>query len=256
MGGTESKSTVEILNSISIDVVQQAISRCVQSATQQQLISARNVAGDVTIEGTSMKQGSTVNMSCAMSASMQSDIQQKVANAIAQYAETEGVALLSALGSTRSEAATNIASIFSTRVEQTTLQENVQQTLNSQTIEATDIGGKLVIRNTTMEQTISMVADAIINSSGYSSAISEIANKIDQTTKAKETGPLDTFFSMVGGLFSSWVMMVVGIIVVAGLCFIFFAKYLFTTDNGALLINKGAELGQQALAKQGGPSFS
>lgn len=196
-----------------------------------------------------MKQGMSVDMSCALSNQMQANLQGQIASEIAQYAQSQGIAMLSALGRTLSEAETNITQIFQARAKQTNLQEAVMQNLQQQEISVGQTGGNVVIKSITMEQSAEVVAQAIISSSGIAEAISDIANKIDQKAETEETGPLDTFFGMIKSVVSSYVFMVVGIVVVAGLIMIFFVKYLFTTETGALLIKEGADIAKTQIAK-------
>lgn len=247
MGGTESKTTSAIVNEIAMDVAQESISRCIQSATQEQLIAIEGVSKDVVISGTKMRQGSSVNMQCVLSAEMQADIQSKIAQQIAQMAESKGIALLSALGRTKGEASTVIKQMFSASVKQSTVQETIMQTFQKQAITVANVGGKVVVKDTDMDQTLEMTAKAIISSSGYSKTISDIATAIDQSAATEETGPLDTLFSMIKGVASSWIFMILGIVVVGGLVFIFFMKYLFTTDTGAALVKSGTEIAQSQL---------
>lgn len=253
--GTQSKSTTDVLTSIALDVAQKNISRCVQAATQEQMIAVENVVGNVEISGVSLKQGMSVNMQCAMSSSMQSDIQSQIANQFTQQAKAEGIALLSALGRTDAEVQTNVRQIFQAHVDQTTLQESVMQALQKQAITVHTVGGSAIISNVTMEQSAEMVATATINSTGYTSAITEIANKVDQSTESKETGPLDTFFTMVKSAISSWIFMLVGLALIGGIILIVFLRYLFTTETGAQLVKSGTEIAQQQLQQRSGPKM-
>ena len=252
MGGTQSKTTSEILTEIAINVTQENIARCIQAATQDQLIEVHRVAGDVTISGTTMEQGMSVDMQCTMSSEMQSDLQAKIAAAVSQYANAEGIALLSALGSTEATVENDIAGIFDAHVRQTNLQEAVQQSMQKQGVIVTDVGGNAVIRNVSMKQTMEVMAKAIITSSGYTSAIADISNKIDQSAKAKETGPLDSLFKMIGNITTGWFIMIIGIVLVGGLILIFFLKYLFTTETGAALVASTTEMAKSQLGAGAG----
>jgi lysine/ornithine N-monooxygenase len=252
MGGTQSKTTVDILTDIAMKVVQKNISKCIQTATQDQEIAARNVEEYVVIEGVSQEQSMSVNMQCALSNQMQSDIQSQIATQIAQYAESKGIALLSALGRTVSSAATNIKQLFEASVEQTNIQSAVMKSLNKQKISAVNVGKYVVLRNISQKQTLTMTASAIITSTGYAQTISDIAETMDQATDAEETGPLDTLFNAITSTVAMWVFMVIGIVLVGGLVVIFFMKYLFTTDTGAALVKSGTEMAQSQLGSMSG----
>lgn len=230
-----------------MEAVQENMARCVQAATQEQLIAASRVAGDVTISGVSMKQGMNVNMQCLLGNDMQSAIQSDMASKIAQYAETNGIALLSALGSTAATAEAAIQQIFTAKTRQVNTQEAIMQNVQRQGIKANDIGGKLIISDITMAQTADVIAKAIVTSSGYASAISTIANAIDNKAAATETGPLDTLFAAIKDMVNSTMFMFVGLALVGGLVFIFFMKYLFTTDTGAMLVKSGTDIAAASL---------
>lgn len=247
MGGTESKTTVNILTDICINVVQQNINNCVQAATQQQIIDASHASGDVVISGVNMTQGAYVNMDCVMTSTLQSSIQSDMANAIAQYAETQGIAVLSALGKTKSEAVTNIQQIFSANVTQTITQEAVMQSLQLQKIDASYSGRNVTITDVNMSQGLEMTAKAILQSAGYSKAISEVSNLIDQTAKAKEENPLQVFADMLKNIVTSWIFLIVGLAVTGAVVAIFFFRYLFTTPGGQLMITEGAKLAHEGM---------
>jgi len=236
MGGTKSKTTNEVFTDIAFKVVQRGVSSCVQAATQSQVMEVKRTRGDVHIKGVDMRQSMSVDMKCALSSDMQSRVQAEIINQIQQYADAQGVALLSGLGSTKAEVESRIETIFDTYVEQETIQESVMQNLQEQRLSVEDTRGNVIISNVSMEQSAEIVAEAIMTAAGYSEAIAEIADIVDQTAKAKEEGPLDSLFKMIGGIVNSWVFMIVGIVLVAALVIIFLFKYLFTTETGAALV--------------------
>jgi len=226
MGGTTSKSTSDVLTELCINATQESVASCVQAATQEQRIAAQNIKGDVTISGTTMSQSMAVNMSCVLSADTQNTIQQNIANQIVQYAKSEGVALLSALGKSSSEAVANVKSIFTANVKQSNLSQNVQQNIQKQSIDVATIEGTVVIKDIDMVQTADVIAKAIVSSAGYSSAISTVANALDQKTETKEVGPLDSFFSLIGSVASTWIYMIIGIVLIGGIIMIFFMTFM------------------------------
>lgn len=256
MGGTVSKNNLETLNQIAIDVTQQTTSRCVTTSTQQQLIEATNVAGDVVIEGSTLSQGSTIDMECLLSADTQSKIQSNIANEISQYADSQGQGMISALGSTKAEASANIKNMFESKVKLETLQESITKSMQVQAIRATNVGGNFVVRNVNMSQLASVVAKTIIKSTSYSDVINEIANKLDQKATAKEDSPLKPLTDMIGGVAGSITWIIIGVVAVAAVIVVVLIYYLFSSGVASEIVAKapiGGPAGMAASAVTSAP---
>lgn len=201
MGGTESKTTVDVLNEMSVDVAQKSVGRCTASTTQAQRIKFGYVGGDFVLKDTTMKQEAALNFKCAMSAAKQSEIQGEIANKIAQFAAAKGPAVLGALGSSTAHAAANIKNKFATTVNTSTLQESVTASRQLQEVGATHVAGDVVIANLDMEQGAKVVAEAIISDRQYQSVIQSAATAIDQRSKAVTTNPVADMIGAIGGIF-------------------------------------------------------
>ena len=187
MGGTTSKTTSEVLTDEAVSVSMKTIMSCALSASQSQLIQLNNVKGNVTITGTSFKQGASINMQCLMNASKQADISNAVAASLAQSANASGQAVLSAFGKTQSEATSNIKTMISSSINADTSMQVSTNLSQSQSITASNIGGSVVIANVSLDQSAQATSYALMQSSAYASAINDVANKIDQSSSSKET---------------------------------------------------------------------
>lgn len=225
MGGTTSKNTLDVLNQIALDVAQSNTSRCVATATQQQIIEASNVAGDFILDGATLSQGVSINMDCLLRSDTQAKIQSEISTQIAQYADSQGQAMLSALGKTSAEAAANIKTLFSSSVKLDTLNESITKSLQVQTIRGVNIGGDMIVKNVTMSQTADVVAKALIQSSSYAEVINTVAQAIDQKSSAKEESPLQGLFDMISG--GMW--LVIGLVVAAAVVVVVFIRYFFNS---------------------------
>jgi hypothetical protein len=214
MGGTQSKSTYTQLTDIATEVSMNSVMSCTTAATQTQLLSLTNVAGNVTIDSIDMTQGSSVNVQCVMDANKQNEISTAVANSIAQYAESKGQAVVSALGSTKTAVETNIQTRIRNAVNaDTTMQLNSNLT-QDQAVTAKNIGGNVVIGKLTMNQSAQMVASALMKTTAYSSVINDTATKIDQVSKSEEENPIAGIISAVTkAVISTPLMFGVGIII-------------------------------------------
>ena len=200
MGGTQSRSTTDILNEMAINVSMDSIMSCTSVATQQQLIELENIEGNVVISDVSMKQGASIDMSCVMKSEKQNQIATDVANAIAQHAESKGQAALSALGNTKSIASANIKTEIQQNITANTEVEMSAHIEQIQKIGVANVSGSVVIKNVSMEQSAEIVARALMQSSAYSSVINESATKIDQVTQSEEENPIAGIIDSVGGV--------------------------------------------------------
>lgn len=212
MGGTSSKTTAQVLTEVSTQVTTDSIMTCTSIATQEQMIAFNNVKGDVTISNVNMTQGVAVDLNCVMDSNKQADIANKVAEAIAQQAESKGQAVLSALGSTKAEATSNIKNQLMTGISANTKTELDAQINQQQTISATNIGGSVVASNITMDQGATMIASSLMKTATYSSVINESATKMDQKSSSEEKNPIAEMIKALGSIFSAPVWILGGII--------------------------------------------
>lgn len=213
MGGTSSKTTSQILHDIAVNATMNSVQSCATVASSNQMIALNNVKGNVTISGTTLTQGSSIDMSCVMHADKTADISNAVATAISQYADSQGQAVLSALGSTKAEATSNITNRFQNNINANTEVEVNNNISQNQSITADNIGGNVVIANVTLDQSARITAQALMQSTAFSSVINDSATKMDQSSKSKETTIIDTivngvksFFNGVAGIITAGVV--------------------------------------------------
>jgi 23S rRNA pseudoU1915 N3-methylase RlmH len=211
MGGTSSKSTSEILTQISVEASMNSILSCTSAATQSQLIELGYVAKDVIITGLTMKQSASVDSKCVMEAKKVADISTAVSNAIAQYAESKGQAVLSSLGNTKSEVVTKLTNDFKSRVDANTAQQMTSIVDQQQGTKIKSIGGSYVLKDATFEQGAQVTAQALMSTNAFSSVINETATKIDQVSKTQET----TIFTDIANAIKNFFLSAIGLIVAA-----------------------------------------
>lgn len=228
MGGTQSKSSIDVLNSISSSVTQNIVKSCSTAATQNQLIQIQNVAGDVDLTGTSQKQGTSINSECLFSSNTQADLQNKLAQDLVNKADASGFPIVSALGSTKADAIINLKNQFSSSVNQSDLQQSITTSLQQQQISVANVGGNVIAKGINQDQTSEIVAKSIMQSSGYASVINDLAQKIDQKSTSSES-IFGNFFSNISSYF------LIGMVVVGLIFFIIFMwimyKLFFSSNN-------------------------
>ena len=247
-GSSGAHTTAQVLTEISTSVTQSTIQRYAQAATQAQLVSARNIKGDVSITNVSMKQGMAIDINRVTSSQTQSELQTALSNAIAGWAKSQGPAVMAALGGTAATASSNIKSIFKTSVDISTLQEEMLNSTQMQEVSAVDIDGSVVIANITLEQSASIIAKSMMESEAYATAIQKIANTIDQSAESKQTNP----GSPLADVAMTWMWMIFGIVAVGGLVIIFVFKYFVAGGGVGALSN----IAGQVIASETGVSVA
>ena len=248
MGGTSSKNYSSVLTDLATEVAQKNVSKCVTAATQQQLIEAKNIGGSVIIEGSSMSQGVSIDMTCLMSSSNQAKLQNDLANEIVQWASAESVAGLSALGSTNAEAVSNIRTRFQNSVDLETIQESLTQSLQLQAIRGIDIGGDFIIRDVSLDQTTEIAARTIIESTSYADVINSVANILEQKSEAKEENFLSPITDAASGIASGISWIIIGAIAAAALILTIFIRYFFKSGVAAQVVDRGSTIAERQLA--------
>ena len=247
MGGTQSKTTSEVLTKVTNEVIQEHIAECVTYASQSQQLAFKRIGGSVNIGSLTMRQSLAIDIECALSSETKNAINNDLVNKFKQEADAQGIGLISALGNTQAETETRMRQIINTSVSQKSTQSVKNNIEQSQVATFTDIGGGVTISDATFEQTLEATAKAIINAGGYSQAITKVSNAIDQTAKAKEENPLSPLFDMISSAMQSGMMLIIGVIMVVALVAIFFMKYLFTSEAGAALLSEGTSIAKSKL---------
>lgn len=223
MGGTSSKTTAEVLTDISINASMNSLLNCVSSAAQSQTIDTQQTTGNVTIQDINLKQGATIDSSCVMKSEKRMEISNAVAAALAQYAESKGQAVLSALGSTKAEAVSKISNNIQSKLSQDTEQTFKTIVEQNQGITTGITGGNVVIKNITMDQGAKVSATALMQTSAFSSSINDVANKIDQTSKTEEK----TIFGDIADAIKNFFLSVVGLITAAAVFLVVILMVIF-----------------------------
>ena len=220
MGGSHSKSTVEKLTSISTDVVNKTIQRCVVQATQSQMIKISDVHGDVDLQGASQKQGVSIDMKCIFSNKTQNDIQDQIAGSIAQQVQAKG-GDFTALGGSSSSAATSIKNILTTNIHNESLSEQVTSSLQQQTVMVQGVDGNVVAAGLSQEQGSDIIAKAMIDTAQYTGAIHKIADAVDSSSKAESAGIFNSFFNMLGSFGNIFTMAIIAGVIFVVLIFMY-----------------------------------
>lgn len=202
MGGTESKTWSNIVNDIAVDVISRNVNKCVTTTNQEQTIGAAYVGGSVDISGINMTQSSTIDSTCILRSDTQNDITTQLGVALAESASAAGESVLSALGSTKSEAAANITNALKTNIQNVNMQEAYTASSQKQQYLFGIVEKDFKLSNLNMNQTVKLASESLMGTTAYSKVINEVKNVVDQQTVSKETNPISNIIGSVGNAFS------------------------------------------------------
>lgn len=217
MGGTQSKSTSDVLTMMGTNIASEVIQNCSSMASQSQLIEMGEVAGDFRLSDATFKQGVSIDMECVMDSSTQNEIANKMAASLAQEASAHGQGVMSALGGSSAEVQSNIATSIQNNISNNTKQETESAIFQEQAIKVGKVGGDVVIENLTMDQSAEVIAKGLMQSSAYNKAIQDTSMAIDQKSAAKN----DNWIAGIVGEFTgvvTWIVVgIVGVLIIAAI---------------------------------------
>lgn len=197
MGGSSSKAkaAATTLNNTMLSIATSTIQNCSAIASQDQLINLRGNTGTINMSGSTISQGSTVNLSCALSLNnkqqIASNISSMLNNTVAASASTMS-------GTSRATTSGNITNTVSSAVSNLTEQNLTSLISQRQTIDASNNSGTILMKNMTISQSATIVAQGIVDAINATGITSDIANAITNSSTAESTNPLDTFMSTLG----------------------------------------------------------
>lgn len=227
MGTTSSKSTSEILNEVAVDVVQRTVQNCTTSATQQQIMQVDYVNGNVDISHSTFTQAMSVDMSCLLSDQKTSEIANKLATEVVQFAEAKSRGLLVPPGGTEASIISNLTNDIKTGLTQESVQNAITTGEQTQKIQFGFIGGNFIAKNVTMSQTMEIIAKSIVETAMVQSIINDVSNKVDSEATSESTGTDAVVADGLFGLLGTWAYGVIGIVVVISLLLFAFMFYFF-----------------------------
>ena len=149
-GSSSSESTITKVTDIAYNAINHNMQSCVGSASQNQLIKLNNIHGNIDLRGVQQSQGVSVDMKCAFSTEVQNKIQDQIASDINNLVTSKGGDFTA--GSSSSATNTNITNILKTTIDNKSVSEQVTQTMQSQTVSITDVGGNVIASGLTQEQ--------------------------------------------------------------------------------------------------------
>lgn len=199
MGPRLSKTTIDIVNEIAPEVIIQHAQNCNASVSQN--MQYTNTGFSLF---SSREQTASINLSCLANFQMNANIIADIANKIQQTAESEGIALLDALTTSKSEANLKLRNIIAPKITSEVVQRaaiNVSQNMQTANM-GVELGSNYV-------QSVDVVVQAIMHEIANTGVAVEIDNNTSQKSSSKSKNPL-SFLSEIATL---WVVFFLVIIV-------------------------------------------
>ncbi len=194
MGGSSSKTTMDVYTSNIVDALSRSIQNCSgNTIINQQVVIKGNYN---VVKNVRMVQG--MKLSTSFSADIQnvSATQQAVENAIKQQSEAQNVALLGAVSSSSSMNETKIRNEVRAAITQETIQ-NIINNFNA-TQEFYLDGNSNIVEDITMEQSMEVLQENCLKALNKIATVQEIKNKAESASKATQSNPVSDVVGAVG----------------------------------------------------------
>ena len=205
--GNSSNSTIQDLVDISTTIIQQTtMNNTVTSNSEQSTNIYAN--GPILIDNATISQVSTIDVKSLLSGSNINNMSSKIAESIANYAQTKSGSASILNGNTSSDSKTNISTRISNAITMQDTYTIVVKAINSQKVNLFS-DSSVTLKNVKIMQTANVVASAIVNSSNVTKVLNDYASKIDQHASSVSEG-IDPF----GGLGSIGIWIFIFIILV------------------------------------------
>ena len=212
MGGSSSKSDVDIFMESVNDVFVQSIQSCSMNSNVEQII---NIKGDGNIlSNIELNQVYTSLLTCVQDVNMIAQIQNNIEEKIKSFAESQSVALLGALGNSDSEINTRIHNSVRNAINVTTMTQLVNNVKAAQTINLDGSGNTLL--NINMKQVNNNIASSSQQVIANIDVLNTMKATLDQKSKATQEDPIENLLNGLSKLMTGPIMWV-AIIIIGGL---------------------------------------
>tara|TARA_R110002060_G_scaffold289_3_gene665 strand:- start:1321 stop:2286 length:966 start_codon:yes stop_codon:yes gene_type:complete len=246
MGGSKSKAVADIATDVMTTMITQDMMNCSTMVTQRQTLDVSG-SGNV-LDGVTMKQGFKINVKCIQDSNRKAQLDTAIATAVEQAAEAEGVALVGAIGASKSQVISNLRTRISTEITIQTLVNCASSINNTQGISIA--GDYNLIRNVSLEQFGEMIRNCVQNVVSNTAMINDLRNTVDQQATAVTEGPLDFIADIFTGP-TAIIMMVIVLIVIIAIAYLVMGgggaeedNEMYTTSTTATYIPHPNQYGQ------------
>lgn len=222
MGNSKSKSTAkaEALNKLMVSIVNSVVAKCAAMVSQDQVLDYSGNTGTIDLSGSTFSQSASIDLKCALNVNNKAAIAHSISNALNQTA-----AATNAFGTGTSRAnteakVTNTVNNAISNMTEMSVTANISQ---RQRMNFSNNSGKIIMRNTTVSQSATIVAQGIVDAINNTGITMEIATAITQDTSADN--------SVLGGIFGDWATIAIIIIMVIVCSLIALGVWMVWPDN-------------------------
>lgn len=219
MGGSSSKSSSRINMSQAASMITDTIMNCKSNSV---IVQELNITGDYNVVSNAKQvQAFQLSSNCIQDMKNDVEFQQKVAQAVAQSAEAQGSAVLSALGASRADQESVIQNDIKQLFQSNTMQDIVNTVNSTQGINV--VGNHNIIKNFSQEQVATMVFDNVQTALNKMKSAQDMDAKLDGKASAKTTNPLseiiNSVFGGLQGLVKYWVFFAIAALLIIAFLF-------------------------------------
>lgn len=211
MGGSESKTTLEVLTKQISNIAMNVSQSCEVQSDQKQKLNVKNTGlrlwGDYRLE-----QKTDIQQSCFTDTKKETDLQNQIIQAISQASTSSNVALLGAFGKSESKAETKLRNIIKSKVTMSNIQSAYSSIRQRQSANFSN-SGIIGFERADLVQGSQLFAAATLQVMDQAGIFNTIDNHIQQTSAATQENPLDFIPKSLAAL-SSWLMYVIIFIVI------------------------------------------
>lgn len=178
-----SNTTVEAVTEITNDILN---NQTVESINNQG-ITIKSDKGDIVVSGNKITQNSTIQMDGVLKAMVQTDVQSKLSNKLAQKAKS----LVKDINFGQFTFAENVVNSYVSSIVKvvTNISNNCStKSINNQSITVNAKDGRVVFTNNTVEQLNKIYSNCLLNAISSQSAVTDMQQMVDQSATAESIG--------------------------------------------------------------------
>ncbi len=222
MGGTESKSNTQILG----EIVSSNVTRNIQNCTSKVDVTQKVIAepGSTLLIGkdASINQAVIIDVKCVKNTLDMKKLKQDIKNSIMQATDASGESILSALGSSSSQAYINLNTVVNNTVTIENIQNCASMVNNQQIVKAKKDSNLILDEGASINQTLNMMNNCYADMVSKIMEETGISNEVDQKAAAETTSPFAFIadianaispFKMLAAFFVMIILIVVAIFV-------------------------------------------
>lgn len=224
MGASESKTVVNNLAEVSANIAMSTMQDCSTTSSISQEVNIDNKGWNV-FGRTNVAQSSVIDAKCYSDVNRQTDMQNKLIDAIKQAATSENVSLLGAFGNTVSSAEANLTQIVRNNITFKNIQQAYNEIQMDQKVNYQN-SGVSIFSTVDISQGSQIFAAATLKEMDNAKIFNDIANYVDQQAKSTVKNPFDIF----GGIGRT--LIIVAVIAAA----VIFLYYMSQRQSGANVV--------------------